>query len=415
MRDRISKQRSQLILSQPFFGALLMRLQLVEDPSCKTFWVDGVSLGYNPAYVATLSDLELRGSLAHEVLHPANGHCWRRGVRDPGRWNQACDYAINPLVLNAGLQLPAGALIDGRFLGKSAEEIYAMLRQEGSEQPQPQPQPAPQPTPQQDGGGQGDGKGPPQLGGQDGSSDGNGDSSAGGDPSQTSPEFSPGEVRQQPQVDQQTLANEWKVATMQAAKAAQMRGKLPGELSAMVASATRASVDWRSVLHRFAFEQTRSDYSWAMPNRRYTHMGLYLPALHDQSVGDAVFVRDTSGSVFDETQAQFGAEIEAVFASLQPRRLFVLDCDTRIAQVQCFERGEAIELGPIRGGGGTSFVAAFAWLEEQGIHPAFLVYLTDMDGKFPAAPPVYPTLWASTTPLRRIAPPPFGEAVEVIV
>ncbi|MGT2491367.1 DUF2201 family putative metallopeptidase [Cupriavidus basilensis] len=84
------------------------------------------------------------------------------------------------------------------------------------------------------------------------------------------------------------------MATMQAAKAAQMRGKLPGELSAMVESATRASVDWRSVLHRFAFEQTRSDYGWALPNRRYTHMGLYLPALHDQSVSDTVFVRDTS-------------------------------------------------------------------------------------------------------------------------
>ncbi|GAB7547877.1 vWA domain-containing protein [Cupriavidus basilensis] len=407
MRDRISKQRSQLILSQPFFGALLMRLRVVEDPSCKTFWVDGVSLGYNPAFVATLSDLELRGCLAHEVLHPANGHCWRRGVRDPDRWNQACDYAINPLVLNAGLQLPAGALIDGRFLGKSAEEIYAMLRQEVSEQPQPEPQP----QPRQDGCGKGDGNDPAQPNGQDGKGNG----TAGDDPSQASPEFSPGEVRQQPQAQQQTLANEWKVATMQATKAAQMRGKLPGELSAMVESATRASVDWRSVLHRFAFEQTRSDYSWALPNRRYTHMGLYLPALHDQSVGDAVFVRDTSGSVFDETQQQFGAEVETVFAQLQPRRLFVLDCDTRVTQVQCFERGEAIELGPIRGGGGTSFRAPFAWLDEQGIAPAFLVYLTDMHGKFPAAPPAYPTLWASTTPLHTIAPPPFGEAVEVII
>ncbi|MGT2509083.1 vWA domain-containing protein [Cupriavidus basilensis] len=407
MRDRISKQRSQLILSQPFFGALLMRLRVVEDPSCKTFWVDGVSLGYNPAFVATLSDLELRGCLAHEVLHPANGHCWRRGVRDPDRWDQACDYAINPLVLNAGFQLPAGALIDGRFLGKSAEEIYAMLRQEASEQPQSEPQP----QPRQDGSGKGDGNDPSQPNGQDGKGNG----TAGDDPSQASPDFSPGEVRQQPQAQQQTLANEWKVATMQAAKAAQMRGKLPGELSAMVESATRASVDWRSVLHRFAFEQTRSDYSWALPNRRYTHMGLYLPALHDQSVGDAVFVRDTSGSVFDETQQQFGAEIETVFAQLQPRRLFVLDCDTRVTQVQCFERGEAIELGPIRGGGGTSFRAPFAWLDEQGIAPAFLVYLTDMHGKFPAAPPAYPTLWASTTALHTIAPPPFGEAVEVIV
>ncbi|CAG9183676.1 vWA domain-containing protein [Cupriavidus pinatubonensis] len=412
MRDRISKQRSQLILSQPFFGALLMRLQLVEDPSCKTFWVDGVSLGYNPAFAATLSDLELRGCLAHEVLHPANGHCWRRGVRDPERWNRACDYAINPLVLNAGLQLPAGALIDGRFLGKSAEEIYAMLRQEASDQQKQQPQAPSQQSPQQQAGdGQTSGKEPSAKADDKG---GQRDQAGNGAP-QASPDFMPGEVRQQPPAQQQTLANEWKVATMQAAKAAAMRGKLPGDLSAMVDSATRPSVDWRSVLHRFASEQTRNDYSWALPNRRYTHMGLYLPALHDQSVGEAVFVRDSSGSVFDETQRQFGAEIEAVFTTLQPRRLFVLDCDTRVAQAQCFERGQAIELGSVRGGGGTSFVAPFAWLEEQGVHPTFLVYLTDMDGKFPAVPPVYPTLWASTTPLHRIAPPPFGEAVEVIV
>ncbi|KAI3602142.1 hypothetical protein D8I24_3443 (plasmid) [Cupriavidus necator H850] len=412
MRDRISKQRSQLILSQPFFGALLMRLQLVEDPSCKTFWVDGVSLGYNPAFAATLSDLELRGCLAHEVLHPANGHCWRRGVRDPDRWNRACDYAINPLVLNAGLQLPAGALIDGRFLGKSAEEIYAMLRQEASDKPKQGPQAQSQQSPQQQ---TGDG----HASGADPSAKADDNErqrdQAGNGAPQASPNFTPGEVRQQPEAQQQTLANEWKVATMQAAKAAAMRGKLPGDLSAMADSATRPSVDWRAVLHRFASEQTRNDYSWALPNRRYTHMGLYLPALHDQSVGDAVFVRDSSGSVFDATQRQFGAEIEAVFTTLQPRRLFVLDCDTRVAQVQCFERGQAIELGPVRGGGGTSFVAPFAWLEEQGVHPAFLVYLTDMDGKFPAVPPAYPTLWASTTPLHRIAPPPFGEAVEVIV
>ncbi|QUN31842.1 hypothetical protein KB879_36565 (plasmid) [Cupriavidus sp. KK10] len=412
MRDRISKQRSQLVLSQPFFGALLMRLQLVEDPSCKTFWVDGVSLGYNPAFAANLSDLELRGCLAHEVLHPANGHCWRRGVRDPDRWNRACDYAINPLVLSAGLQLPAGALIDGRFLGKSAEEIYAMLRQEAADKPKQEPQAQSQQSPQQQASdGQASGKDPSanadDKGGQR--------NHAGNGALQASPDFTPGEVRQQPQDQQQTLANEWKVATMQAAKAAAMRGKLPGDLSAMVDSATRPSVDWRSVLHRFASEQTRNDYSWSLPNRRYTHMGLYLPALHDQSVRDAVFVRDSSGSVFDTTQRQFGAEIEAVFTTLQPRRLFVLDCDTRVAQVQCFERGQAIELGPVQGGGGTSFVAPFAWLEEQGVHPAFLVYLTDMDGKFPAVPPAYPTLWASTTPLHRIAPPPFGEVVEVIV
>lgn len=74
MDDRIAKAREWLVLDQPFFGVLLLRLKVVEDMSCKTFWVDGVNLGYNPAYLQKLTDPELRGVLCHEVLHVANGH-----------------------------------------------------------------------------------------------------------------------------------------------------------------------------------------------------------------------------------------------------------------------------------------------------------------------------------------------------
>ena len=130
MDPRISKQRTALVLDQPFFGALALRLKVVEDPSCRTFWTDGESLGYNPAYLAGLNDLETRGVLAHEVLHVANGHCWRQGDRDPKLWNDACDYAINPIVYDAGMELPKGVLFDARFRGKSAEEIYGILAQE---------------------------------------------------------------------------------------------------------------------------------------------------------------------------------------------------------------------------------------------------------------------------------------------
>ena len=69
--------------------------------------------------------------VAHEVMHVANGHCWRQGARDPDRWNDACDYAINPIVLSAGLVLPKGALIDARYTGKSAEEIYGVAHAGG--------------------------------------------------------------------------------------------------------------------------------------------------------------------------------------------------------------------------------------------------------------------------------------------
>jgi hypothetical protein len=79
MDPRISKQRTALVLDQPFFGVLALRLKVVEDPLCKTFWTDGESLGYNPAYLGGLNDLQTRGVLAHEILHVANGHCWRQG------------------------------------------------------------------------------------------------------------------------------------------------------------------------------------------------------------------------------------------------------------------------------------------------------------------------------------------------
>jgi predicted metal-dependent peptidase len=414
MDPRISKQRTALVLDQPFFGALALRLKVVEDPSCKTFWTDSVSVGYNPAYLGSLNDLETRGVLAHEVLHVANGHCWRQGDRDPSLWNDACDYAINPIIVDAGMVLPKGVLIDARFRGKSAEEIYGVLAQEKRQREK------------QQGKGQKQGGNP---GGKSGQQPGN--PSADNGPAQSpngantpagntdasgssGAAASCGEVRQYVADDRARQEAEWKVAVHQAAKAAQMRGSLPGGLQGMIAQAVEPAVDWRPILHRFAQDSSPTDYSFAMPNRRYLHMRLYLPSLHEPAVGDAVFVRDASGSVWDETQAQFAAEILAVNDAVRPRRLIVMDCDTRVTQVQEFERGDAVELLPVLGGGGTSFVDPFTRLAAEGIHPAFLVYLTDMEGSFPSEEPAYPVLWASTTPLKRARQAPFGEMVEVI-
>jgi len=406
VHPRISRQRTELVLSQPFFGALALRFRMVEDRSAKTCWVDGESFGYNPDYIDSLTDLELRGVLAHEVMHVANGHCWRRGPREDRRWNGACDYAINPIVLASGFVLPKDVLNAARFADKSAEEIYGVLTQEAK-----QKQPEPSLKPQSDGqspGPAGKGKGDKQ-GGKPDAKQGQGPADA-----TTEPGSSCGEVRQYQGADKPVKEAEWKVAVVQAAKAAQMRGKLPGDLRAMAGEAVRPVVDWRAVLHRFAQQSSPTDYSFATPNRRYLHLGFYLPSLHTPAVGDAVFVRDSSGSVFDETQAQFDAEILSVFHTLKPARLIVMDCDTRVTQVQVFERGDSPEIKPVRGGGGTAFTDPFNRVAADGLNPAFLVYLTDMDGSFPATSPHYPVLWASTTPLTRARRAPFGETVEVI-
>jgi len=387
MDTRIKKQLTELVLSEPFFGCLTLRLKIVEDPSCETFWTDSVSLGYNPEYAAGLDGLQIRGVLVHEVLHVSNGHCWRIGNRESERWNEACDYAINPMAVSAGFVLPDGALIDARYSGRSAEEIYGLLGQGSGGKTRPPPSSQP--------GQSAKGNAPPGGGA--------------GKPNGC------GEIRPYKGNDATGQEARWKVAIHQALKAAQMRGSLAGGLEAMMREALEPLVDWRSHLQRFAQESCATDYSWAQPNRRYLHLSLYLPSLHETTVGDAVFVRDSSGSVFDETQAQFEAEIVATNEAMQPKRLIVIDCDTRVTQMQIFERGGEVILKPPCGGGGSVFIDPFRRVEEEGIQPAFLVYLSDLDGQFPSDVPSYPVLWATTVPVRRVkALPIFGEVLEVI-
>ena len=131
---RIQKARTTLLLDHPFFGTLLFRLGAQARSSIATMATDGVSLYFNPQFVETLSAAEIAGTLAHEVMHPALQHHTRRGGRNPRRWNMACDYAINPMLLDAGLTLPKDVLLDNRFRGMSAERIYNLLEEEEQNQ-----------------------------------------------------------------------------------------------------------------------------------------------------------------------------------------------------------------------------------------------------------------------------------------
>src|ERR1700733_2445237 len=130
----IQKARTTLLLDHPFFGTLLFRLGAQARSSIATMATDGVSLYFNPQFVETLSAAEIAGTLAHEVMHPALQHHTRRGGRNPRRWNMACDYAINPMLVDAGLTLPKDVLLDHRFRGMSAERIYNLLEEKEQNQ-----------------------------------------------------------------------------------------------------------------------------------------------------------------------------------------------------------------------------------------------------------------------------------------
>jgi predicted metal-dependent peptidase len=214
---RIQKARTSLILDHPFFGSLLFRLKGRECRSIPTMATDGVSLFYNPGFVETLNSATLSGTLAHEVMHPALHHHVRRSGRDPKRWNQACDFAINPLLVDAGLSLPEGVLIDDRFRGMSAEQIYNLLELES------------EPETDEESGHEDRDDAPGGAGSKDQTSSG-GDSN---EPSAPVTEGGIGQVLDAPPPDEETptieeQAREWDVAVNQAATVARQAGKDTG-------------------------------------------------------------------------------------------------------------------------------------------------------------------------------------------
>ncbi len=420
VRDRVTKARSNLLMDEPFFGLLALRLQLKEDPSCADMWTDASSLGYNPAYVSGLTDLELRGLVAHVVMHIAAGHPWRQGAREPGRWNGAADRAINHVLKEAGFRLPEGSLWDLKHAGKPAELIYAALEEEEAQPPTPSSASSPE--------GDGEATGDKPAGaegdtGSDGSEtsdpdngepeglDGDSGGSASGEGSPSSPPApkpAPGEVRPAPQGAPEA---DWKMAIQAAVR---MQGNLPGELQRLVDIELAPRVDWKDALRQFVQSSVYSpDYCWSRPNRRWLHQGLYMPGLHGQNIGCLVIARDTSGSIGDDYLSVFNAEILDILQTHKPDVAYVLDCDAQIAQVIAIEPHDVPDSLPAKGGGGTRFQPVFEWIAEQGLNPACVVYLTDLEGSFPVEEPEYPVIWAVPEGHAMPARPPFGELLSI--
>jgi len=429
---RMMAARTTLVLDHPFWGTLALRLRLVEDRTCKTAWVNGVTLGFNPAYIMGLPFQEVVAVVAHEVGHCVLGHPWRRDGREHNRWNEACDRSLNPVLREAQFVLPEGVLfeLDPTHKGKSAEWVYNRLPHpledqggaEGSGNAGDEGEPG------------GSGAGEPQDGDGDSKSQEDGDEGTGdedttgdggesGDGEETDDgnldEQDPlGEVRDAPaevaEDDEDNNPNEdaWQQAVQQAAALAQGQGKLPGSLARFAEQATESRVDWRSVLLRFAQETTRSDYSWTRPNPRYISHGLYLPALYAQEMGPIVVLVDTSGSVDQTLLNIFGAALQGVVTEMQPRRVHVLYCDAAVQHEDVFERDDIVTLTP-HGGGGTDFRPGLRRLAELDEVPVCAVYLTDLLGSFPTPGEIdVPVLWATPKRYAQKAVP-FGEVVHV--
>jgi predicted metal-dependent peptidase len=436
IETKLASARTRLILDKPFLGALVLRLPMkaADGDWCPTTATDARAFYYNPGYIDALSLDETQFMLAHEALHCALSHFARRQHRVKHRWDLACDYAINPLLVDDGLKPPPNALLMPMYKGMTAEEIYPLLDDDdesetldthaydsdadGGQQGQHsdfderdlQRQ-------QQSRGEQGDdgerGGAEPRNETADGagrngepSDDGRGAAGSDAEPERgedgadAPPPLTPDE--------RETLQVQWQQRMAGAAQQAMQAGKLRGELKRMIDHLLQPQLPWRMLLARYMNSLTREDYSWSRPSRRE---GDYImPSLRSHQL-DLVVAVDTSGSIKDGEMQEFIDEVDALKAQVRAR-ITLLPCDAALCE------GAPFEFEPweqfrrperVGGGGGTSFRPVFQWVEKAGLRPDLLVYFTDADGQFPDREPPYPVIWL----VKGRSPIPWGQRIQL--
>ncbi|MEW7978976.1 MAG: hypothetical protein G8D28_05720 [gamma proteobacterium symbiont of Phacoides pectinatus] len=402
IETKLAAARTKLILDKPFLGALVLRLPMeAADPQwCRTTATDARKFYYNPEYIDALTLDETQFMLAHEALHCALSHFARRQHRQKHLWDLACDFAINPLLVEDGLKAPPQSLMLDTFCEMTAEEIYPYLEDHKEKETLD--------THAYDRDSEGGGSGgsgqdlkrdrepPPQNGQPTPPVQGRTDGAGAPTPQPLTPD------------ERETLSVQWQQRMAGAAQQAMQAGKLGGSLARIIDHLLQPQLPWRNLLAHYLSPSARDDYSYMRPSRREGHF--ILTSLRSHQI-DLVVAIDTSGSIKAREFGEFLAEINALKGQLRAR-VTLLACDAALADGApwVYEPWEEIVLpGALQGGGGTSFIPVFDWVERQGMRPATLVYFTDGEGAFPATPPGYPVLWL----IKGKQPVPWGQRIQL--
>lgn len=417
IENKLSSARTRLILDKPFLGALVLRLPLVEaDPSwCKSTATDMKKLYVNPQYIQQLTVEETQFALAHEALHCALSHFARRLHRVKHRWDMACDYAINPILIEEGLKPPPHILYLREYIGMTAEEIYPTLidneNDASNELGQNNDQGDNEQGEQSD---QGEAKDTENQKldreQQEDGERGKGQTGEGKESEQGSGDSRQKEPPPTPNNDEiQSLTTQWQQRLAGAAQQALQAGKLSQSMARLVDHLLQPQLPWRMLLARYMSATAREDYSYTRPSSRRGEPAIY-PRLRSHMVSIVVAL-DISGSIATREIREFLSEVDQLKAQVRAH-IMLHACDTQVSDEGPwqFEPWDELKL-PVKltGGGGTRFTPVFDWVEKQEMRPDLLVYFTDAEGEFPEQEAQYPVIWL----VKGKAPVPWGQRIQL--
>ena len=385
--SNISRIQLQLMLNQPYLASAVARLPLIpvnNSDHVPTMATDGYHIFVNPSFCDELTEPEIMGVLAHEVMHCLLGHIDRRGDRVQSIWNKAIDHATNLFLLQMEFQLPKEGLFDRKFLGMTAEEIYEEICNEIKSKPKEE---------------QGD------------SFDEHVDENHIISRLYSGDKPSPSDLKR---------LRKQLVEETRSAMAEKGIGKIAGMFDDELNMSVSDDVPWQHLLARFFTGLRKNDYRTFPFNKKHLWRKIYLPSIGAPGPEHIVVAIDTSGSMGADELSKILGELNQLKSTAECR-MTLIQCDAEIQDIKEYNSWEIADIDfdnyGFRGRGGTTFEPVFDWIEKEvlnlGQRPDALFYLTDGYAGYGMQEPPYQVMWILTSSSIEPEQIPFGETIRM--
>jgi predicted metal-dependent peptidase len=320
---------------------------------------------YNPEFLASLPEDQIRGVLKHEFYHLIFDHVTSRkpeGV-NPMVWNIAADLAINSHIAD---ELPEMACVPGRGpfedlpLGQTAEWYLANLpkKEEGDDSA----------SGEGDSGDSEPGEGQPSADNPGSFDDHSGWSDSADSPAQEAAN----------QMAKERLKQSMKEAAQEASQSAKGWGTMSAAVKEEIIKRLETKVDWKKVLRYFIKTSQRASRTSSVKriNRRYAYIHPGKKTLRQAKIAIAI---DQSGSVSDEMLAAFFGELNKL-AKLAEFTVVPFDTTVDDSKVYVWKKGQNKKTERVMHGG-TCFDAPTEYVNNHSFDG--VIILTDMEAPKP--------------------------------
>ena len=401
----VQSARTAIVSQDPYFGPFVHELRIIYTWLVPTMATDGVRLFINPAFGDYLTWLEKIFVIIHEIMHCVLLHVTRRNGRDSNKWNKACDYEVNNLIVDTmGSQKITkefvtskrlGALFNEEYFNMPVEEIYEKIK---------------------------DMNFPPRNKSQGFGGGGSG-SGAGGlnDPNaekiyKSIEEMDKGgigtiidiedgkEIAKRSGYKGEEMGDATdKIDQKWHANGGQLMNELKKSLAAGKGDGSRlltklqnihfGEVDWKNKLRQYVGTALSPEKQFRVGNRRYMEGTFFRYGQRTKmdALNNILVCVDTSGSVSDQELARLLGEINGIIFSKKVAKITVIYFSGSVDEknVQLITKMNApIIPPPDPNRGGTDFQAALDWIKDKFKNNVKLcIFLTDGGDSIPVRPP----------------------------